>query len=223
MKNISPDQKVGALASQVPGAASAFLRHGIDFCCAGARTLAEACELADVSVETVIEAVRSAADTDDDAAGWDDRSDAELIDHILTRYHQPLYTQLPQLDTWAQKVLRVHGDKDRDRLDALAQAVATLRAELESHMTKEEQILFPWIRSGRGASAGGPIQVMLREHEEAGALLGEIRTLTDRFEAPRGACSTWRALWLGLESLDADLRRHIHLENNILFPRALAS
>ncbi len=223
MHGITPNQKVGALAAQVSGAASVFHRYGIDFCCAGARTLADACELAGVESEAVVRDITEASGVEDDATGWDERTNDELIDHILTRYHRPLDEQLPQLDGWAQKVFRVHGDKDPQKLSALTDAVALLRAELEAHMLKEEEILFPWIRAGRGAAAGAPVAVMIREHEDAGKLLDEIVELTDGFQPPRGACATWRALWLGLEVLNSDLRRHIHLENNILFPRALAS
>jgi regulator of cell morphogenesis and NO signaling len=223
MHDVTPNQKVGALAARVTGAASVFHRHGIDFCCAGARTLAEACAAAGVPAEAVVADIEGYSGDGDDATGWEGRSNDELIDHILSRYHRPLDEQLPQLDGWAQKVFRVHGDKDPERLSTLADTVASLRAELEAHMIKEEEILFPWIRSGRGASAGGPIAVMIQEHEDAGQLLEEIVELTDGFQPPPGACATWRALWLGLEVMDRDLRRHIHLENNILFPRALAS
>ena len=99
--------------------------------------------------------------------------------------------------------------------------VIALKDDLLPHMQKEELVLFPLIRGGRGMLAGGPITVMHVEHEEVGALLRQIRALTDDFTAPDGACGTWRALWQGLADLEADLHEHIHLENNILFPKAL--
>lgn len=90
-------------------------------------------------------------------------------------------------------------------------------------MLKEEQILFPMIKGGQGAMAGPPVSVMNHEHESAGEMLRRLRELTNNYEVPEGACNTWRALWHGLEALENDLHQHIHLENNILFPRALAS
>jgi regulator of cell morphogenesis and NO signaling len=122
----------------------------------------------------------------------------------------------------ARKVHQVHGDKDA-RLAKLVEVFTELQQELDAHMAKEEQVLFPLIRAGRGAMAGGPVEVMEHEHDDAGAALRRLRELTDDFQAPAEACTTWRALWHGLETLEADMHQHIHLENNILFPRALAS
>jgi iron-sulfur cluster repair protein YtfE (RIC family) len=108
--------------------------------------------------------------------------------------------------------------------DAVLREIATEigPAASEDHMLKEEQIQFPMIRRGHGAGANGPVAVMLREHTEAGAALARLRELTDGYVAPEGACNTWRALYAGLAALETDLHEHIHLENNILFPRALA-
>lgn len=108
-------------------------------------------------------------------------------------------------------------------LDELVSVFVGLKVELEEHMAKEEQILFPMIQQGKGAFADGPISVMEHEHEEAGAALRRLRSLTNDYTVPEEACNTWRALWHRLASLEQSLHRHIHLENNILFPRALAS
>jgi regulator of cell morphogenesis and NO signaling len=121
----------------------------------------------------------------------------------------------------AAKVLEVHRDKDPQRLAELIKVYGGLKAELLNHMAKEEQILFPMILRGQGAMAGGPISVMEQEHESAGAALRRLRELTDDYQVPAEACNTWRALWHGLEALEQSLHQHIHLENNILFPRAL--
>jgi regulator of cell morphogenesis and NO signaling len=107
--------------------------------------------------------------------------------------------------------------------DGLTENYLALKQELEQHIPKEEQILFPLIKQGQGAMAGGPIAVMEQEHENAGTALKNIRRLSSDFEVPEGACNTWRALWAGLEDLEKELHQHIHLENNILFPRALKS
>lgn len=145
----------------------------------------------------------------------------ELIAHLLEHHHRPLHDELARLEEMAKKVRRVHGTKDPERLCRLAETVVALREELEAHMRKEEEVLFPWLLSGRGPSARMPIQVMRADHESAYQQLARLRILTDNFVPPPQVCATWRALWQGLEVLDANLREHIRLENDILFPRAL--
>jgi regulator of cell morphogenesis and NO signaling len=159
----------------------------------------------------------------------------ELARHIIARHHEYLKLELPALAQRITKVLTVHGAKDPDRLQRLALVFSELRAELDEHLHKEEVVLFPFIEqyarfAVRGlpmppvpfGSIANPISVMEREHVSAGGALSEIHTLTDNFHPPAYACNTVRALWEGLAALDADLHRHIHLENNILFPRAIA-
>lgn len=154
---------------------------------------------------------------------WDDAPLADLIDHILTTYHRPLDEELPRLESMARKVLSVHRDKDPERLEELVTVYAGLKLELEQHMAKEEQILFPMIKQGQGSMAEGPVSVMQHEHESAATALRRLRELTNDYEVPAEACNTWRALWHGLAALEGSLHEHIHLENNILFPRALAN
>jgi regulator of cell morphogenesis and NO signaling len=154
---------------------------------------------------------------------WDEAPLGDLITHILAVYHQPLHEELPQLEAMARKVADVHRDKAPEMLSELLAVYVGLKEELETHMAKEEQILFPMIRSGQGAMAEGPVFVMQGEHEDAGNALRRLRSLTNDYTVPQEACNTWRALWHRLEALEESLHRHIHLENNILFPRALAS
>jgi regulator of cell morphogenesis and NO signaling len=118
-------------------------------------------------------------------------------------------------------VHQVHHDKKPEALDQLLNVFLDMKQELLQHMDKEEVILFPLIKAGRGPEADCPIAVMHQEHDSAGSALQKIRELTDNFTVPEGACNTWRALWHGLENLEKDLHQHIHLENNIFFPRAL--
>ena len=122
----------------------------------------------------------------------------------------------------AAKVLEVNGEKNPQMFNELNSVFLQMKAELDQHMIKEEQILFPMILSGQGAMAHGPITVMEREHESAGDALRRLRELTSDYTVPEEACNTWRALWHGLAELETALHEHIHLENNILFPRALA-
>jgi regulator of cell morphogenesis and NO signaling len=212
---------VGELAARHPLATRVFARHHIDFCCGGGRPLADVCEMKGLDVETVIQEIGREVSPQETVVRWDLSPVGELIDYILVKYHASLREELPRLEAMARKVAHVHGDKDPERLPRLVQAVLELKAELESHMLKEEGILFPMIRSGSGTGADGPIAVMMREHEEAGDQLRLIRELTNNYTVPAEACNTWQALWRGLEALETDLHDHIHLENNILFPRAL--
>jgi regulator of cell morphogenesis and NO signaling len=212
---------VGELAARHPLATRVFARHHIDFCCGGGRPLGDVCEMQGLDVETVMQEIGREVTPQERIVRWDLSPIGELIDYILMKYHAGLNEELPRLEAMARKVANVHGDKDPERLHRLVQAVLELRAELESHMLKEEQILFPVIRAGRAMGADGPIAVMMREHETAGELLRLIRELTNNYTVPPEACNTWQALWRGLEALEEDLHEHIHLENNILFPRAL--
>jgi regulator of cell morphogenesis and NO signaling len=151
---------------------------------------------------------------------WDEQPLDALIDHILVTYHEPLRAELPRIEEMAQKVHRVHGDKDRARFDQLLETVLAIRADIEQHLPKEEQILFPAIKAGQGPMALGPMHVMEMEHETLAGMLRKVRELTNDFEVPEEACATWRALWVGLEDLERSLHEHIHLENNVLHPRA---
>jgi len=218
---ITGDTKVGELAARHPQSTRVFARHNIDFCCGGGRPLSEACAASDLDLETIVAELQEELSSNKDLRNWSKAPFGEIIDHILAAYHAPLREELPRLEAMARKVNEVHGAKEPERLPALLSTLLALEAELTDHMMKEEQILFPMIRRGEGAFAGGPISVMEEEHESAGAALLKLRELTSDYTVPEEACTTWRALWHGLESLESELHDHIHLENNILFPRAL--
>lgn len=214
---------VGQLATEYPLATRVFARHGIDYCCGGGRPLREVCARKGLDATRVLAEIRrEIAGSDDGAERWDEAPLEQLIEHILTAYHRPLDEELPRLERMARKVVDVHGDKEPERLPQVLATYLDLKADLDQHMPKEEQILFPMILRGQGALAGGPIQVMEHEHDAVGALLRRLRELTDGYQVPAAACNTWRALWHGLAALEDSLHRHIHLENNILFPRAQA-
>ena len=217
---LRPEDSLAALATRIPSASRVFMRHSLDFCCGGRRSVADACAERGLDPRAILDEI--AAAPDDGRASWQDRPLAELIDHIIETHHRPLDEELPRLAAMAKKVFAVHADKDPERLAALAAVVQRVADDLAQHMHKEESVLFPWIVNGHGRTAGQPVRVLMSEHDDTAKDLARIRELTDDFVPPRGACATWRALWLGLEALDADLRTHIHLENNVLFPRALA-
>jgi len=220
---IQSDNTVGQIATEHPLATRVFHRHGIDFCCGGGKPIGEVCNARGLDTTTILDEISKEISAESATEQrWDQSPLEDLIQHILVTYHEPLREELPRLEEMARKVQKVHGEKDPETLSELVSICVDLRAELESHMAKEEQILFPIIRSGEGAMANGPISVMESEHESAGAALRRLRELTNGYTVPAEACNTWRALWHGLEALEEALHEHIHLENNILFPRALA-
>lgn len=215
------EQTLGDLVTAKPAAAKVFHRYGLDFCCGGQQSLAAACAEAGVDAETVAEEIEQLAPDGPDEVRWDTRPLEELVDHILDRYHRPLKTEIPRLIDLARKVEQVHADKS-DCPAGLAELLVRVREAVESHLAKEEQILFPLIVAGRGQTAHMPVQVMMQEHEDHGQNLTRIRELTNNLSLPECACASWRELYGSLEQLECDLMEHIHLENSVLFPRALA-
>ena len=220
--SINVESKVGQIATEYPLATRVFARHGIDFCCGGGRPLGEVCAERGLDQATILgEIEHELATPSQSEVRWDQAPIDDLIEHILAAYHAPLREELPRLEAMARKVAEVHGDKRPDMLPQLLSVYVGLKAELEQHLLKEEQILFPMIKNGQGAMAEGPVAVMEQEHDGAGDALKRLRELTDDYQVPEQACNTWRALWHGLAALEEALHQHIHLENNILFPRAL--
>ena len=225
---ITETTTIGEIASVFPSSVRVFQRHGIDFCCGGKIPLAVACEeqgLPFAEIASAIEA--SAAGRAVEERDWNRESLRALIDHIISRYHDSLREELPRLESMAARVSHVHGAKAQQlaRLEAI---VTELSAELRAHMGGEETTLFPAIRAiefgGDAAiSISARITVMEREHDRVGALLSELRALTGGYAVPQWACATFRALYHGLEELESAMHVHVHLENNVLFPRALAS
>jgi len=217
----SIDQTLGELATHYASASRVFHRAGLDYCCGGKRTLAEACEPLDLDPRTVLEQLEGTSNSEP-SAQWSERPLDELIDHIIRRYHEPLREELPELVALAEKVEARHADKPNCPHGIAAHLRQVHQAVLE-HLAKEEQVLFPMILAGHGSMAGPPIQVMEMEHEDHGANLARTRELTHELQAPPEACPTWQALYLRLDELEAELMEHIHLENNVLFPRALCA
>jgi regulator of cell morphogenesis and NO signaling len=229
---ITPETTIGELVAARPALARLFERLGIDYCCGGKQTLTAACARRGLEVATTIALLDSAgaaltagpAEVDAVAMGL-----AQLANHIEATHHAYLKTELPRLVEMADRVATKHGWRDA-RLADTAAAVRDLAEEMLCHMQKEEIVLFPLVRQiETGASAGlrgknlaGTIQQMEAEHEAAGQLVTRLRALTDDFTPNAEACNTHRALLGGLAEFESDLHRHVHKENNVLFPRALA-
>jgi len=201
---------------------------GIDYCCGGKLPLETAAAEAGLPVETVIavlETTIAQSRSSDEERNWSDAPIEELIDHIIATHHTYLYRELPRLEGIAALVGRVHGPAHGEVLEPLAAAFARLKAELEAHLTKEETVVFPAIArvvgGQRDDAAVTGAHELEDEHEAAGALLHEMHHLTDDFTVPDDACATYEALYRDLQALEQDIHRHIHLENNVLFPRVL--
>jgi regulator of cell morphogenesis and NO signaling len=218
---------VGEVVAANPSSARVFERHGIDYCCGGYRPLSEACSEKGLSVEELSRELASATEPAQER-DWRNAPLGELIDHIVGKHHGYLKTELPEIDRKINKVLDAHRERHGATIGALREVFGGLNAELSQHMMKEERILFPIIRrmeeTSRLAMPPGaihqPIRVMEHEHASAGQALAEMRRLTGGFAPPGGACNTFRVLYRQLEEIESDLHVHIHLENNILFPRA---
>lgn len=155
-------------------------------------------------------------------SAWADRAPADLIEHILRRYHDPLHRELGGLVERARQVESLASGKPLSPV-GLADHLEQIHIDVESHLAKEENILFPLILAGRGGRALMPVKVMMAEHEDHIANLARMRELAQDFELPVDAAPAWRELYRELQNLEDDLNAHIELENNVLFPRALGS
>ena len=215
-------QKLSELAVSIPGATKIFREYDLDFCCGGSVLLEVAAQQKNLNLAEIEKRLtdlqQSKAENND--KDWTSASYAEMIDHIITRFHNRHREQLPELITLAEKVENVHSDRDDCPIGVAAQ-LEKIYAELSQHLMKEEQILFPMIKMGNYAMASMPIRVMEMEHDEAGQDVEVIKSLTNNCTLPADACVSWKALYSGINEFIDDLMHHIHLENNILFPRVL--
>lgn len=216
------EQTLGKLACLIPGATRIFRQHKLDFCCGGNTSLRDAATRRALDAEAIAEQLAALGDHANAHPDWRNQPAGKLIEHILERFHEPHREQLPELIRLANRVEQVHGNK-ADCPRGLAEHLWTMQQELESHMLKEEQILFPMLQRGmKLPQSEGPIAVMRFEHDQHGVALRRLADLTNDITPPENACNTWRALYRGLEELRDDLMQHIHLENNILFANASA-
>lgn len=218
------DNTLGQLATCIPGATQLFHELNLDFCCGGQQSLRQAAVEHGLDVEQLVNrlATLEQQNNNEDYHDWRNSQQSELIDHILQRYHDVHREQLPELIRLAIRVKQVHGHR-ADCPQELVEQLQQMYDDLENHMRKEEMILFPMINRGQGAMAGGPISVMRFEHDQHGNELAKVTQMTNDMQPPADACNTWRALYQGLNTLRVDLMQHIHLENNLLFPRALGA
>jgi regulator of cell morphogenesis and NO signaling len=234
---ITTTKTVGEIAAAIPGCTRELEKLGIDYCCGGSRTLDQACVEAKLPVQEVLERLKKSADAaaqNPPTEDWQSKPLADLIAHIKATHHVFVRTECPRIQALGEKVAGVHGQNHPELLQVQEQ-FAALSGELAIHLMKEEQILFPYLvrmeecilaaEPAPPAMFGtvmNPIGMMMQEHDGAGEALRSLRSITKDYAVPPDACISYRTLYEALRGFEADLHQHIHLENNILFPRAAA-
>ena len=220
---------IGEIAVTVPSAIRAFEHWKIDYCCHGNRSIPEACASAGVTVAELLEAIGDPRSTDD-TRDWSSESLTTLQRFIVDTHHVYTRETLETVRQLADKVAMRHG-ANHPEMESVRGLVDQLYDDLFPHMMKEENVLFPFIEQLESNPDGpppffgtvnNPIRMMMMEHEAAADILAALQITTNHYELPPDACISFRALYEQLSALEADLHRHIHLENNILFPRAAA-
>ncbi len=226
---------VREIALEQPTAIRVFEQFGIDYCCGGRKPLAEACAAGNLEIDSVIAALEEAEKKPGtEVENWAEKSLESLGSYIVTKHHAYVKGELPRLAQLAQKVVNRHGST-KPELPVIAATLMQLDEELTQHLAKEEAVLFPYIAALEQSISNGapkprscfgtvanPIAMMTQQHDAAGSLLSEIHHLSGNFTTPEDACPTFHAFYDGLREFELDLHQHIHLENNILFPRAIA-
>jgi regulator of cell morphogenesis and NO signaling len=233
--SFTADTKVGEIAAGSPGAKKVLEAAGVDYCCGGAKPLGEACLNAGVTAEEIVKQLQeNSKRAGPEEANWSSAGLGDLTQHIVEKHHKYVRQEVPRIGALLEKVKAKHGP-NHPELAAIAERFCDLGQELQMHMQKEEQILFPYIERLERAvndkktpeppffgTARNPIRMMMHEHDSAGVLLHEIRKLSGGYQLPKEACESYLELYHSLEEFEADLHTHIHLENNILFPRTVA-
>jgi regulator of cell morphogenesis and NO signaling len=226
---ITIDQSLGDLVTRSPGAARIFERAGLDYCCKGRRTLADACSAAGLDAEAIAEEL-AVMDADAEADDWSTLPPRQLIEHIVSSHHRYLREELPRLVALADRVEAAHGARHSELVEVAA-LVRALQADLAPHLDKEEKVLFPAMRTlldgGPGdfpfGSIDNPLRVMATDHDHVGELLETLRRTTADYAVPDDGCASYRALYEGLVALEHDTHVHVHKENNVLFPAFVQS
>ena len=224
---------VASIVAENIKAAHVFKKFGIDFCCGGGRTIVDACKKNNVDINTLAEELKKIDQDVSTAVDFNKLSLNELIDYIVNKHHSYVVESIPLLLQYGEKVTKVHGHhyKELPRIYELLQMVVN---ELKEHMRKEELILFPFIKKLEGMKGGkeqwskpsfvtvmNPIRAMETEHDSAGETFKKVAKLTNSYTPPKGACNTFKAYYSKLAEFENDLHLHIHLENNILHPKAM--
>lgn len=232
---INRTSSVAEVARTLPQAVVVFDQLGIDYCCGGKKSLGEACDGAGLNVDDVVHSLEmTPVNVEYSAPDYSMWRLTDLVDHIMCTHHVFTRNELERLPVLIDRAVDAH-EARHPELREIQSVFEQLEAELTPHLLKEEQVLFPYIIALEQAHTNGspllpppfrtvrnPVRMLMAEHETAGHLLQEMRRLSTDYSVPEDGCLTYRALFNGLKAFEKDLHRHIHLENNILFPRAAA-
>jgi regulator of cell morphogenesis and NO signaling len=232
--HVTRETPVGEIVAGDFRTAAVFNEYGIDFCCGGRRTIAEACREQSADADAVVAAIEQACGQPGSSPRFAEWEPETLIGYIVGNHHAYVRRALPSLVANTRKIAAVHGDRHAE-LHEVAELTEAVAAEMTSHMMKEEHILFPFIDALAAASRLGspapdapfgsienPLRMMEEEHESAGSAVARMRELTGGFTVPDDGCTTYRVCLQELQAFEADLHAHVHLENNVLFPKARA-
>jgi regulator of cell morphogenesis and NO signaling len=220
------EKTVGEIVSDDIRTATVFKKHGLDFCCGGGEKLETACQKKGADLEAIVADLELVLSDEKSSDDFQAMPLNKLVDHIFNTHHQFIYENGPVTAEFINKVARVHGERHPETVE-VAKLFNDLMQDLHQHMMKEERILFPYIKQmvqdsfSNGAFVNGPISVMMAEHDTAGEILKKMNALTSGYEPPVDGCNTYRAAYANIQALEEDIHMHIHLENNILFPKAL--
>lgn len=231
---IRKEQTVGEIVADDYRTAGVFKKYGLDFCCGGGTPLNEACERKNVDLDKLLEELKTVTADTAENHNYKEWSPGFLINYIEEQHHRFVRSKLPEIESYARKVAKVHGDR-HEELNNILQEFLILKDKMLSHLEKEEQILFPYIKKLEQWEKNGdrpkqkpsfgtvenPVRMMESEHDEAGEAMAKIQKWSNNFTPPRDACASYRVLFQNLEGFQEDLHKHVHLENNILFPKAL--
>jgi len=234
--SVTTGKTVRELALENPAATRVFEKLGIDYCCGGSQSLEQACQAANLPIDQVLDSLEAAEIASQPAGAgrdWQRASLTDLIAHIISTHHKYVREEITRLGPLFEKVCSVHG-KDRPELLQIEETFEALAQELTMHMMKEEMVLFPYVTRMEEAviqkepvlpppfgTVQNPVSMMMHEHDSAGNALRAIRQASNGFTPPPDACVSYQNLYRALLDFEADLHQHIHLENNILFPRAI--
>jgi regulator of cell morphogenesis and NO signaling len=231
---VQKESKIGDIVAENFRAAQVFEKYGLDFCCGGKKTIDQVCQTKGINPNEVVSLLAELPENGSTAPAHFNSWELDfLIDYIVNNHHRYVKQALPVISEHSQKVASKHGE-NHNEIITISEHFSRIREELEVHMQKEERMLFPYIkqlleidRSGEEApyapfgTVENPIKVMEAEHEAAGKMMAEINGLSSSFTPPVDACTTYRVLYQELKEFGDDLHMHIHLENNILFPKAI--
>ncbi|MFQ6677119.1 MAG: iron-sulfur cluster repair di-iron protein [Fidelibacterota bacterium] len=221
------NKTIGQIVADNIRTANVFKKYGLDFCCGGEKSIESACTEKGVNIADLMKDIDAVLVQSETVEDFQSMALDTLIEHIYNQHHKYIYELGPITAEFINKVARVHGENHPETIE-IAKLYNGLLAELHQHMMKEEQILFPAIKrmvsdqAAFSSFVNGPISVMKMEHDNAGDILKRMNLLSSGYTLPEDACNTYRAAYTNLNELEENIHVHIHLENNILFPKAIS-